>query len=135
MTSSTRRTLGNLSIWIGVLAWAPFLSLVAGGRPVSLVPFLAVHLAGVFGGAWLRNSANRMDGLDNMGHAHGRRRKLVSRIMIYLGVLAWAPFFYIERVLGQDLAVGPFLIAHLTAVLGGAALRASVELDRFVQRK
>ncbi|MBI4771965.1 MAG: hypothetical protein HY784_16515 [Chloroflexi bacterium] len=135
MTSSTRRTLGNLSIWIGVLAWVPFLSLVAGGQRVSILPFLAVHLAGVLGGAWLRNSADRMDGLDNMGHPHGRRRKLISRIMIYLGVLAWAPFFYIERVLGQDLAVGPFLVAHLAGILGGAALRASVELDRFVQRK
>lgn len=50
--------------------------------------------------------------------------------MIYLGVLAWAPYFYLQRFAGQEVEVAPFLAAHLTGVLGGAALRASVELDR-----
>jgi len=130
MSPVNRRTLGNVLIWIGVLAWAPFLVLIANDRPVSIFPFLAAHLAGVLGGAWLRSSADRMEGVQKI--EHGRRRRIVSRSMIYLGVLAWAPYFYLERVLGQDIQIGPFLAAHLTGVLGGAALRASVELDRFI---
>ena len=59
-------------------------------------------------------------------------RRTLGAILIWLGVLAWAPYFYLEKVLGQDVEIGPFLAAHLTGVLGGAALRASVELDRFM---
>jgi len=130
MSSLNRRTLGTILIWLGVLAWAPFLTLAASDQPVSIFPFLAAHLAGVLGGAWLRSSANRMEGVTKVGN--GRLRRITSRIMIYLGVLAWAPFFYLEKVLGQDVEISPFLAAHLTGVLGGIALRASVELDRFI---
>ncbi len=130
MPPLNRRTLGTILIWLGVLAWAPFIALAASDRPVSILPFLAVHLTGVLGGAWLRSSADRVEGAIKV--ENGRRRRIVSRIMIYLGVLAWAPYFYFEKVLGQDMEIGPFLVAHLTGVLGGAALRASVELDRFM---
>ena len=130
MSPLTRRTLGTVLIWLGVLAWVPFLVLVANDRPVSIFPFLAAHLAGVLGGVWLRSSADRLEGVDRV--EHGQRRRIVSRIMIYFGVLAWAPYFYLDKVLGQDVPIGPFLVMHLTGVLGGAALRASVELDRFI---
>ena len=126
--------MGTILIWLGVLAWAPFLVLVANDRPVSIFPFLSAHLAGVLGGAWLRSSADRLEGLDKVQAAYGRRRKLASKIMIYLGVLAWAPYFYLERALGQEVAITPFLVAHLTGVLGGAALRASVEVERFTRK-
>lgn len=135
MTSTKQRALGNVLIWIGVLAWIPFFILIGNGGQVSILPFLGAHLAGVFSGGWLRNTAGRLEGLDRIESQQGRRRKLISKVMIYLGVLAWAPYFYIEKVLGQDLAIGPFLAVHLTGVLGGAALRASVELERLVQRK
>jgi hypothetical protein len=125
--------LGTLLIALGVLAWAPFIYLVATGRLVSILPFLAAHLAGVLGGEWLRSSANRMQGLS--ASKHGQRRRVVSTVLIYLGVLAWAPYFYLDRIIGQDVQMGPFLAAHLTGVLGGGALRASVELERLVQRK
>ena len=130
MSSPNRRTLGTILIWLGVLAWAPFLTLAASDQPVSIFPFLAAHLAGVLGGAWLRSSADRAEGAIKV--ENGQRRRIVSRIMIYLGVLAWVPYFYLEKALGQDVEIGPFLAAHLTGVLGGAALRASVELDRFI---
>ncbi len=129
MLTPNRRTLGGILIWLGVLAWAPFIALAASDRPVSIFPFLAAHLAGVLGGAWLRSSADRAEGAIKVENG---RRRIVSRIMIYLGVLAWAPYFYLEKVLGQDMEIGPFLAVHLTGVLGGAALRASVELDRFI---
>jgi hypothetical protein len=134
MTASNRRTWGTVLIWLGVFAWAPFLYLIANGQDVSIFPFLAAHLTGVLGGAWLRASADRMEGLDKVADTRGRRRKLISRIMIYLGVLAWAPYFYLERIVGQDVEIFPFLAAHLTGVLGGVAVRASVELQRFTRR-
>lgn len=134
MTAARRRTWGMLLIWLGVSAWAPFLVLIANGQEVSIFPFLAAHLTGVLGGAWLRASADRMEGLHRVRDRRGQRRKLASRVLIYLGVLAWAPYFYLERVIGQDVDIFPFLAVHLTGVLGGAALRASVELDRLTRR-
>ena len=135
MTAERRRTWGTVLVWLGVLAWAPFLALLALGRNPSIFPFLGTHLAGVLGGAWLRVSGDRLEGLDKRGETFGRRRRLVSKIMIILGVLAWAPYFYLERVLGQDVVITPFLAAHLTGVLGGAAVRASVEVQRLTKRK
>jgi len=134
MTAARRRTWGTILIWLGVFAWAPFLVLIASGEEVSIFPFLAAHLAGVLGGAWLRASADRMEGLNQAQDRQGQRRRIASRVLIYLGVLAWAPYFYLERVIGQDVDIFPFLAAHLTGVLGGAALRASVELDRLTRR-
>ena len=135
MSPSTRRTVGTGAIWLGVLAWAPFLYLVAQRQSVSIFPYLTMHLVGVLGGAWLRNSADRLEGQGQVQPTRGRRRLLLSKVMIYLGVLAWAPYFYFTRVLGQDLEMDPFLAAHLTGVLGGAAVRASVEVDRFLVRR
>jgi len=132
--AARRRTWGTLLIWLGVFAWAPFLILLVNGQQVSIFPFLAAHLAGVLGGAWLRASADRMEGLNRAQDRQGQRRKIASRVLIYLGVLAWAPYFYLERVIGQDVDIFPFLAAHLTGALGGAALRASVELDRLTRR-
>jgi hypothetical protein len=134
MTAARRRTWGTILIWLGIFAWAPFLVLIASGEEVSIFPFLAAHLAGVLGGAWLRASADRMEGLNQAQDRQGQRRRIASRVLIYLGVLAWAPYFYLERVIGQDVDIFPFLAAHLTGVLGGAALRASVELDRLTRR-
>jgi uncharacterized membrane protein YjjB (DUF3815 family) len=131
MKAETRRTLGAILIWLGVLAWAPFLGLVSTGREVPILPFVAAHLAGVLGGWWLRNSANRLEGRVPATTTQGRRRKIASRILIYLGVLAWVPYLYLERILGQDVEIGPFLATHLTGVLSGVALRLSVEWERW----
>ncbi len=115
MTSTNQRALGNVLIWIGVLAWVPFLVLVGTSQQVSIFPFLGGHLLGVLVGGWLRKNADRLEGLDRFESQQGRRRKLISKVMIYLGVLAWAPYFYVEKVLGQDLAIGPFLAIHSAA--------------------
>jgi uncharacterized membrane protein YjjB (DUF3815 family) len=132
---SNRRLAGRILIWLGVLAWAPFIYLAGNGQQVSIFPFLGAHLAGVLGGVWLRASADRMEGLDQQHARHGKWRRLLSRVMIYLGVLAWAPYFYLEKIVGLDVQIGPFLAAHLTGVLGGVALRASLEFERFNSSK
>jgi hypothetical protein len=129
MTPSSRRRLGNVLVAIGVLAWAPFLAALAAGIRLSILPFLAVHLIGVFTGAWLRRNADEAEGLARRQDRFSRRVHL-SKILIYLGVLAWAPYFYLEQTLGQDVSIGPFLTAHLLGVLGGALLRGTVEVQR-----
>ncbi len=134
MTPSNRRTIGTILIWLGVLVWVPFLALIPLGQAVSIFPFLAAHLAGVLGGWRLRASADRLEGIERAKDMRGRRRKIASRILIYLGVLAWAPYFYLDRVLGQETNIAPFLTAHLTGVLSGLALRLSVEWERFARR-
>jgi hypothetical protein len=121
-------------IGVGVLVWAPFLAMVSSGQEVSIFPFLAAHLAGVLGGWWLRASADNLEGIDRSKDTHGRRRKIASRILIYLGVLAWAPYLYLTRVLEQETSIAPFLAAHLSGVLPGLALRLSVEWERLARR-
>ena len=134
MTADRRRSVGTALVWLGVLAWAPFLFLIAAKQPVSIVPFLAAHLSGVLGGGWLRSSADKLDGGAPGQSHHGRRRKAISTVLIYLGVLAWAPYFYLSRVLGQDVDIAPFLAAHLTGVLGGGALLASLVVSQLTKR-
>jgi hypothetical protein len=121
-------------IWLGVLVWIPFLALITSNQTVSIFPFLAAHLTGVLGGWRLRASADQMEGIDRSADTRGRRRKLASRILIYLGVLAWAPYFYLTRVLGEDTNIAPYLATHLTGVLSGVGLRLSVEWERLAKR-
>ncbi|MGA9192743.1 MAG: hypothetical protein WBZ24_13515 [Anaerolineales bacterium] len=123
--------IANTLIILGVLAWLPFFWQLAQGAHPNLLPYLAFHLTGVLSGAWLRS--RRSVGAD--AQAIGRSRVLVSKIMIYLGVLAWGPYFYLTRVAATDVEMTGFLVAHLTGVLGGAALRGSVEIQRLAQRR
>lgn len=130
MTSPTRyKRLPGVLIGIGVLAWVPyFYLLITGGSP-SIFPYLAVHLAGVLSGAWLRRRAR-----PEKANRAGSRRQTVARILIILGVLAWAPYFYLNEVAMRPQPLGPYLAAHLTGVLGGAALRLSLEVEKIWSR-
>lgn len=130
LTPSEWRWLGNGLILLGVLVWAPFLAATAMGEDWPFLPFLAGHLAGVLGGWRLRARADRMEGHRPAIPEVGRRRRWLSRLLIYLGVLAWAPYFYQIRVLGNAVEISPYLAAHLTGVLSGVALRLSVEIER-----
>ena len=76
-----------------------------------------------------------MEGIAPTAPEIGRHRRLLSRLLIYLGVLAWAPYFYQTRVLGNDVEISPYLAAHLTGVLSGVALRLSVEIERHWSRR
>jgi hypothetical protein len=120
-----RKKLGNLLTLMGVLAWLPFLYLVASGGEPSIFPFLIIHLSGVLGGSQLRRSAS--PSITKLS-----RRQLVGRIMIILGVIAWAPYLYQNEILGQSIEITPYLTAHLTGVLGGIALLLSVPLTRYL---
>ncbi len=126
-----KNTWGTLLILFGVLAWVPYFYYIGAGRDISIFPFLAAHLAGVLSGAWMRANANQDTGTSQS--VSGRRRRIASRVMIYLGVLAWAPYFYLSRVKGLEIDIFPFSIVHLTGVLGGVAVRASIGLDKFIR--
>ena len=119
-----QKKIGNVAVMMGVVAWVPFIFLVASGQEPPIYPFLAVHLIGVISGARLRAQANST--------AAGKkpRRAIIGRILIILGVLAWAPYLYQTEVLGHAVEMRPFLVLHLTGVLGGLLLILSVPLVR-----
>ena len=118
--------MGKVLLIMGVLAWVPFLTLVAMGEEPSIYPFLVVHLTGVIGGTRLR--ARGSDGESKKRH----RRQVIGRILILLGVLAWAPYLYQKDILGEPIEIGLFLTAHLTGVLTGIALLISVPLGNYL---
>lgn len=119
--------LGTMLLILGVSAWAPFLLLVARGQEPSIYPFLALHLVGVIGGSRLRALAAPAD-------RRRPRRQVWGRVLIILGVLAWAPWFYHADLLGRELEIAPYLALHLAGVLSGLALLLSSPLQRFWQR-
>lgn len=113
---------------VGVLAWAPFIYLAVNGQKPPLYPFLAVHLTGVVGGA-------RLHKWGNVGQESKQyRRVIVGRILILLGVLAWAPYFYQKNILDVPVEIGLFLTAHLTGVLSGIALLLSVPVGKYIHK-
>lgn len=121
MTPENKQRLGYLLIGLGVAAWIPYFVLLLKGDDVSVAPFLIAHLIGVLSGSYFRSRARREL---SMAAAH-RTRLVIGRILIYLGVLAWAPYFAITRGGQMDVSVAPFLTAHLIGVLSGGALLVS----------
>jgi hypothetical protein len=62
------------------------------------------------------------------------RRQIVGRVMIVLGVAAWAPYLYQKELLSQSVEITPYLIVHLIGVLGGSLMLASVPLMQFLEK-
>ncbi|MBW8011636.1 MAG: hypothetical protein FVQ83_10420 [Chloroflexi bacterium] len=59
-----QQTWGRILIWLGVLAWAPYIYLLAIGQKVSVLPFLALHLTGLLSGGRLRSKVAIKTGND-----------------------------------------------------------------------
>jgi hypothetical protein len=123
-----RKTLSNILTLLGVLAWVPFLYLVAKGQEPSIFPYLTVHLTGVIGGTQLRRDSSPSTKVRS-------RRQSIGRILILLGIFAWAPYLYQKEILAQSIEMAPYLTAHLTGLLGGIALLLSVPLTQYMQRR
>ncbi|MBI5943304.1 MAG: hypothetical protein HY864_02950 [Chloroflexi bacterium] len=115
-----RYRLGNLLIWLGVLTWLPFIVLRIAGEKPSLFWYLPFHLAGVIGGSRLRVYARKELRMAPPKKSHLRT---VGHIMIFAGILVWAPYFYLKAV-QQPVEVMDYLPYHLTGVLGGVGLLA-----------
>lgn len=131
LTAEWQRRLSNLLIIAGVLAWIPYFYLLARGGEPSTLPYLALHLMGVLPGAWLRA---RLTPTGTGARDFGHRRRLAARVLVTLGILVWVPYYYLERLVELEPQIGPYLTAHLIGVLGGAALRVSVEVERIRNR-
>jgi hypothetical protein len=128
MSDANLKKIGTILLVFGILAWAPFLVRVAGGQEPSIYPYLAVHLTGVIGGSRIRARFNPD------GRVERPRRQIIGRILIILGVLAWAPYIYQKDILDRSIEMAPYLRVHLTGVLGGIALLLSLPLMRVWKR-
>jgi hypothetical protein len=115
-TALTRYRLGTIFIWLGVMTWLPFIVLRIAGEKPSLFWYLPVHLLGVVGGSRLRSTAlKEMDALALKKNP----LRAVGQGLIYIGVLVWAPYFYLRLIAQQPVEVMNFLPFHLAGVLGG----------------
>jgi hypothetical protein len=114
-----RYRLGNLLIVLGVLTWLPFIALRIAGEKPSLFWYLPFHLLGVIGGSRLRAYARK-----EMGVPLPKKRQLrvIGHGLIYIGILVWAPYFYLKVTTQASVDVMNFLPYHLTGVLGGIML-------------
>ena len=122
------RLLSSGLILAGVMVWIPFLAQVVQGNSPPVLPYLGGHLAGVLAGAWLRTRATQSR--QAMPDRTGQLRRRLSKVLVYLGVLVWLPYFILTRLADVEVEVAGFLAAHLIGVLGGALLRISVEIER-----
>ncbi len=114
-----RYRLGIVLIWLGVLTWLPFIVLRIAGEKPSLFLYLPFHLLGVIGGSRLRSAARKeMDLLP----AKKSLLQILGHGMIFLGILTWAPYFYLKLATAQPVDVMNYLPYHLTGVLGGIML-------------
>lgn len=111
--------LGSVLVWLGVLAWAPFIFLRVIGEKPPFWWFLPFHLLGVVGGAHLRRLARKA--MDSQPKKRSFYR-LFGHGLIFTGVLVWVPYFYLKYMALQPVDVMNFLPFHLLGVLGGLAV-------------
>ena len=111
-----RYRLGSVLVWLGVMTWAPFILLRIAGEKPSFLLFLPFHLLGVVGGSRLRSFARK-----EMGALAPTRNilQMIGHALIYIGILVWAPYFYLKLIAQQPVEVMNFLPYHLTGVLSG----------------
>lgn len=124
-----RLRLGTVFIWLGVLTWLPFIVLrIAGDKP-SLFLYLPFHLLGVIGGSRMRSGARKELGLNAQKRDMWRS---AGHALIFIGILVWAPYFYLKLIAQQPVNVMNFLPYHLTGVLSGIML---LGLSYWINRK
>ena len=109
---------GLVLIWVGVLAWMPFILMRANGSKPSIFWFLPFHLTGVIGGSRLRKLARQ-----EMGAEAPKKNafRTIGHSLIFLAILVWGVYFYLKLVSGLPVQVGDFLPYHLTGIFGGIA--------------
>lgn len=128
MTSDQRAKYSKILIWLGFLAWLPYIVFRAFRIDIVILPFLAVHLVGVIGGSFLSRDPNQPA---KPISSQEKFRKTFSTVLILLGVSMWGLYFGLELITGVEREVTPFLIAHLSGVLSGAGIK----IYNFLSRK
>ena len=124
-----RYRLGNVVIWLGVLTWVPFIILWIAGEKPPIFWYLPFHLIGVIGGSRLCTYARKEMGAPPPQKG---RLRVIGHGLIYIGVLVWAPYFYLRLSTQAAVNVLNFLPYHLTGVLGGITL---LVIDFLISRK
>ena len=68
MRIPTQKRIGKILLWIGILAWMPYMYLkFVAGQEAPITPYLTVHLIGVLGSlsmrviVWLTKMQQRKD--------------------------------------------------------------------------
>jgi hypothetical protein len=116
-----RYRLGSVLVWLGVLVWAPYVVLRIIGEQPSMSLHLPLHLAGVMGGSRLRAFARKELGMTSPKKTRLQR---VGHGLVWVGMLVWAPYYYLKVVAGQSVDLMDYLPYHLIAVLGGVVVLA-----------
>ncbi|HSL44140.1 MAG TPA: hypothetical protein VK897_11955 [Anaerolineales bacterium] len=132
-TVMLRYRLGTILVWLGVFTWLPFIFLRAVGEKPPFLYFLPFHLIGVVGGSRIRAVARK-----DLGMQPPKKSMLLlaGHLMIFLGILVWAPYLYLKLVMGQSVEVMTYLPYHLTGVLGGVSLHIlSYLTERYKRRR
>lgn len=120
MSTDQKIRYSKLLIWLGVLAWAPFILSRFMGLDLNGIPFLIAHLSGISGGLYLRRQAAK-----EMPAPSARIKKLkrFSTILLVIGVSVW-PLYYLVRLLSQSpIELRGFLILHLAFVIVGGSMK------------
>jgi len=109
------------------LAWAPYIVLRLLQQDIPAIPFLGTHILFITGGIVLRKQASA-------GAAPPTRQiqrlKTVSTVLLVLGVSVWGVYFGVQWLGVEVSSVTPFLTAHLTGVLSGAAIKLYIFFSR-----
>ena len=127
MTLEQKAKYSNILIWIGVLAWVPYIAARLVQIDLSGIPFLIVHLIGVLGGIILRRQA--LAGAAPPSEKI-KRLKTISTILLVIGVSVWGVYFGLEWLTGIEREITPFLITHLSFVLTGAGIKIYIFTSR-----
>ncbi|MES0344773.1 MAG: hypothetical protein ABUK16_11755 [Anaerolineales bacterium] len=61
------------------------------------------------------------------------RLRILSKLLIATCALVWVPYFLIKNALEPGLSIQPFLIIHLSGILGGILVRLNL-IGKLIQR-
>ena len=61
------------------------------------------------------------------------RLRILSKLLIATCALVWVPYFLIKNALEPGLSIQPFLIIHLSGILGGILVRLNI-VGKYLQR-
>ena len=120
MQIEQRAKYSNIFIWIGLLAWVPYIASRLLQFDISVIPFLVMHLIGVIGGIILRRQSSQSAAPLSK---KTKQLKTISTVLLVVGVSVWGVYFGLEWLTGVEREVTPFLMAHLSGVLTGAGIK------------
>ena len=124
----SKRAIGRALIWIGVLAWVPYILLTIGNVSPPILPFLSIHLLGILGGSWIKRSSPT-------GSEASAGWKKLGTLLTLVGIGVWIPYVALTEFTTLSPSLVPFLGIHLVAVVPGLAIRLGIEANGYRRRR